>query len=166
MLFRSFVFCSSLWNCIPKYSPSLNWLSLLVWLLTSFLFLLLFFLFLSVCVFLWVFLSVQFSFYHLSRGFVCLFDFFPPPPFLPHAAAFGVLVLWSVVGPETPRWESQVQEIGQPENSWLHGILISESFSRGFHHNTKTQINPMASKLQCWTRHMKQLERQEHNPTN
>ena len=77
-----------------------------------------------------------------------------------------VLVLQPGVRPEPLRWESQVQDIGPPETSWPHVISISESSPRDLRLNTKTQLHPTASKLQCWTPHAKQLARQEHNPTH
>ena len=79
-----------------------------------------------------------------------------------------VLVLLSVrpgVRPEPLRWESQVQDIGLPENSWPHIISVGESSPRDLRLNTKTQLKSTTSKLQCWTPHAKQLARQEHNPT-
>ena len=51
--------------------------------------------------------------------------------------------------PEPPRWEGQVQDIGPPETSQPHIISIGESSPRDLHLNTKTQLHPMASKLQC-----------------
>ena len=61
-----------------------------------------------------------------------------------------VLVLWPGVRPEPLRWESQVQDIGPPETSWTHIISISKSNPRDLHLNAKTQLHPMAYKLQCW----------------
>ena len=77
-----------------------------------------------------------------------------------------VLVLRSGVRPESLKWESGVQDIGPPEISWPHIISISESSPRDLHLNTKTQVHPTASKLQCWMLHAKQLARQEHNLTH
>ena len=67
---------------------------------------------------------------------------------------------------EPPRWEGRVQDTGPPETSWPHVISISESSPGDLPLNTKTQLHPMASKLQGWTSHAKQLARQEHNTTN
>ena len=78
-------------------------------------------------------------------------------PFLPSHVAGRVLVLWPGIRPEPPRWESRDQDIGPPETSWP-----CESPPRDLQY----QLHPTASKLQCWTPHVKQLTRQEHNPTH
>ena len=134
----------------------------------------LFFLFTSVCVcvrlFVWFCLfSFAFTIWFevLSVHFyVCLFVCFFLP-FLLSCAAGRVSVLRPGVGTEPPRWESRVQDIGPPETSQPHIISISESSSRDLRLNTKTQLHPMASKLQCWMPHAKQqATKQEHNPTH
>ena len=96
--------------------------------------------------------------------FVCFSFFFLP--FLPCCVAGKVLLHQPGVGPEPPRWESRVQDVGPPETSWPHRILISESAPRDFCLKTKTQLQPRTSRLQCWTPNAKQLVRQEHNPNH
>ena len=49
---------------------------------------------------------------------------------VPGRVADRVLVLWSGVRSEPLRWESQVQDIGQPEISQPHVISIGESSPR------------------------------------
>ena len=68
-----------------------------------------------------------------------------------------VLVLQQGVRSEPPRWETQVQDVGSPEDSQPYGILISKNSPKGLHLNTKTWQHIKASKLQCWTSHNKQL---------
>ena len=87
-------------------------------------------------------------------------------PFLLSHVTVRVLVLRPGVRPESLRWESCVQDIGPPETSRPIVISISLSSPRDLHLYTKTQLHPMASKLQCWTPHAKQLARQENNPTH
>ena len=77
-----------------------------------------------------------------------------------------VLVLQLGVRPVPLRWESRVQDIGPPENSWLHIISNSESSPRDLHLNANTQLHSTTSKLQYWTPYAKQLARQEHNPSH
>ena len=63
-----------------------------------------------------------------------------------------VVVLWPGVRPEPPRWENQVQDIGPPETSRSHVISVGKSSPRDLHLSAKTQLHPMASKLQLgWT---------------
>ena len=134
------------------------------------------FVFSSLCVCVWVggcvcflvcFCLFGFAFtICLAVFFVCSFSFSFLFPFLPHCAAYRVLVLQIGVGAETPRWESRVQDIGPPENSQPQGILIGKSSPRGLHLNPKTWLHPTAGKLHCWMPHAKQLARQEHNPTH
>ena len=127
----------------------------------------LFVLFLWVCVclcmFLWVILSVSFAF-TIWLGVLSVRFFFLP--FLLSCVAGRVSVLWLGVRPKPPRWESQVQDIGPPETSWPYVISIGESSPRDLHLNTKTQLHPMASNLQCWMPHAKQRARQEYNHTH
>ena len=137
------------------------WVCLLVWLLSSFFFPLCVSVcvYVSLCDFVCLVLLLPFVLgFCLFIFFFCfvLFCFFP---FLPSLAAGRILVLWLGVGPEPLRWESRVQDIGSPETSWPHVILISESSPRDLCLNTKTQLHPMASKLQCWTPHSNQLAR-------
>ena len=87
-------------------------------------------------------------------------------PHVPGHVADSVLVLQPGVRPEPLRGESRVQDIGPPETSRAHVISIGESSPRDLCLHTNTQINPTASKLQCWMPHTKQLGRQEHNPTH
>ena len=151
----------------------------MVWLLSSLfsLFLLFFFLFVGACAYVslcdFVCLALLLPFVLGFCLFVCLgsclfflFDFVFLLPFLPHRVACRVLVVWPGIRPEPWGWESQVQDIRPPENSQPHGILINECSPRGLHLNTKTQLHPKVSKLQCWTPHSKQLAKQEHNPTH
>ena len=77
-----------------------------------------------------------------------------------------VVVLQPGVRPEPLRWESWVQDIGQPKTSQPHIISIGESSTRDLHLNAKIQLHSTTSNLQCWTLHAKQLARQEHNPTH
>ena len=138
------------------------WVCLLVWLSLPFIFSL----FLSVCEYVpfcdFVCLALLLPF---VLGF-CLFSFFFFFSFLLCHVADSALVLRPCVGPEPPWWDSQVQNVGLAEISWPHVILISESSPRDLCLNNKTQLQPTASKLQCWTPHAKQLARQEHNPTH
>ena len=87
-------------------------------------------------------------------------------PFLLSCVADRVLVFQPGVRPEPLRWESRVQDIGPPETSWPHIISFGKSSPRDLCLSAKTQLHPMASKLQCRKPHAKQLARQEHNPTH
>ena len=87
-------------------------------------------------------------------------------PYHPYRVAGRVLVIWPGVGPELLRKKSRAQDIGSPETSKPHVMLIGESSPRDLCFNTKTQLHPTASKLQCWRPHAKQLARQEHNATH
>ena len=80
---------------------------------------------------------------------VSVFLFFVFFPFLPHPVACRVLVLQTGIRPEPVRWESQVQDVGLPENSQPQGILIGKSSPRNLPLNTKIWLHPTASKLQC-----------------
>ena len=118
-----------------------------------------FFLWVCVCLFVRFFLLVLL----LPSGLrFYLFVFWLLVFFLPNRVAGGVLVLQ----PEPPRWESWTQDIGPQEITQPHVISINESSPEALCLNTKTQLHPIASKLQCWTSHAKQLARQEHNPTH
>ena len=75
-------------------------------------------------------------------------------------------VLWSLGitargHAQTLRWEIQVQDFGQPENSWPHETLIDERSPKGLHLNTKTNPPPKATKLQHWTPHTNPSAKQE-----
>ena len=96
--------------------------------------------------------------------FLSFFSFFLP--FLLSNLADRVLALQPGVRPEPLRWESRVQDIDPPETSRPLIISIGESSLRVLCLNAKTQLHSMASKLQCWKPHAKQLARQEHNPTH
>ena len=87
-------------------------------------------------------------------------------PFLLSHVADRILVLQPDVRPEPLRWESQVQDTGPPETFRPHVISIRKSSPRDLQLNAKTQLNPSASKLQCWTPQAKQLAKQECNPTH
>ena len=129
------------------------------------------FLFMSVCMyvslcdFACLVLLLPFGLGFYLFGFFLFFLFFFLPLLLSHLAG-RFLMLQPGVRPELPRWESQAQDIAPPETSQPHIISIGESSPRDPHLNAKTQLHPMASKLQCWTPHAKQLARQEHNPTH
>ena len=60
-----------------------------------------------------------------------------------------VLVLWPGVRLVPLRWESRVQDIGQPETSQLHLMSNGENSPRDPHLNAKTQLQSTTSKLQC-----------------
>ena len=77
-----------------------------------------------------------------------------------------VSVLWPGVRPVPLRWESQIQDIGPPENSQIHVISNGENSPRDHHLNAKTQLHTTSSKLQCWTSYAKQLAGQELKPTH
>ena len=99
--------------------------------------------------------------YFIYYSFLAFFH-----PFLLSRVADRALVLWLGVRPEPLRSKSQVQDIGPPETSQPHVISIGESSPRDLCLNTKIQVHPKASKLQCWMPHAKQLARQEHNPNH
>ena len=109
-----------------------------------------------------------------SWGFVCLFFFlvvvwfdFPLFSFsLLCCVTCRVLVLQQGVRSEPPRWETQVQDVGLPEDSQPYGILIGKNSPKGLHLNTKTWPHPKVSKLQGCMLHIKQLAKQEHNCTH
>ena len=118
----------------------------------------------SLCDFVCIALLLPFVLgFSLFVFFVCFVLFFSLPFLLSHMAG-RVLVLWQGVGPEPLRWEGRVQDIGPQEISWPHVISIGDRSPKDLHLNTKTQLHPTASKLQCWMPHAKQLARQEHNP--
>ena len=131
------------------------WISLLVWLLSSFFLSFLFFLLLYI-----------FNFYFNNFIYLIFFSllslFFLP--FLLSRVADRVLGLHPGVRPEPLRWERRVQDICPAETSWLNVISNGETSTRDLHRNTKAQLHLTTSKLQCWTPHAKQLARQEHNP--
>ena len=113
---------------------------------------------LLICFGFFVFVSLAFSVCFRFCVCVCVhvslcvsvFLFFVFFPFLPHPVACRVLVLQTGIRPEPVRWESQVQDVGLPENSQPQGILIGKSSPRNLHLNAKTQLHSMTSKLQCW----------------
>ena len=121
------------------------------------------FLFLLLCNF-FIF-NNYFLFLILITLFFSVFISFSLPFLLSHVAD-RLLVLWLGVRPVSLRWESQVQDIGPLETSWLHVISNGKSSPRDLHLNAKTQLHSMTSKLQCRTPYTKQLARQEHNPTH
>ena len=96
---------------------------------------------------------------------VFFFLFFPSLFFW----AVWLTVSWcsgQVSGLSLWRWESWVQGIGPPETSRPHVISNSESSARDLHLNAKTQLHSTTNKLHCWTPYVKQVARQEHNPTH
>ena len=105
-------------------------------------------------------------FFYFNNFFIIIFFFLFFLSFLLSCVADRVLVLQPGVRPEPLRWESQVQDTGPPETSWPQGISIGKSSPRDLHLNVKIQLHLMASKLQCWMPHAKQLARQQHNPTH
>ena len=120
------------------------WICLLVWLLF-------FFFYFFKIYFIFIYLFIFFLFFLL---------------FLLSCVADRVLVLWLGVRSGPPRWESRVQDTGPPETSQPHVISIGEGSPRDLRLNTKTQLHPMARKLQCWMPCVRQLARQGHNPTH
>lgn len=103
------------------------------------------FLCLFVSMFVWVsFLLFIFKFFFLS----IIFSVFLSLSLL-CCVAWVVLVLQLGVRPEAPRWETQVQDGGPPDNSWPHETLINESSPKRCQLNAKTRPHPKVSKLQC-----------------
>ena len=145
--------------CLSRFTFSclFSFEGLLIGLVALFLFI--FSHFVTVCVFLCVISSVEFCFFAFTicLGVLSLRFFFSYFTSMPSGwqglgTPFGS---WA----EPPRCESQVQDIGRPETYWPHVILISESSPKDLHLNTKTQLQPTASKLQCRTSQAKQLAR-------
>ena len=81
-------------------------------------------------------------------------------------AACGILVPEPRVGPKLLRWELPVWTTGLTENLRPQGIFIRVRSHGVPHLSTKTQLYPRAYKRQCWKPQVKQLVRQEHNPTH
>ena len=121
-----------------------------------------------ICLLVWLHSSLSLLIFFYFNNFLNLLLFFSFffLPFLLSRVADRVLVLWPRVRPEPLRWESQVQDIGPPETSRPHVLSNGESSPRDLCLNAKTQLHPMASKLQCWMPHAKQLAWQEHNSTH
>ena len=124
------------------------------------------------------FLSFFFCFYYFliylfliifnNFLFILFFSFFLSfllPFHLSHMAD-RVLVHWPGVNHVPLKWESRVQDIRPPENSWLHVISNGKRAPRELHHNSNTQLHSTTSKLQCCTPYAKQVANQEHNPTH
>ena len=66
--------------------------------------------------------------------------------------SFLLCGLWSLsatvgAGPEPQKWETRVQDIGSPENSQNHEILIGESPIEGLHLKTKIKLFPKSCKF-------------------
>ena len=108
------------------------------------------------------FLIYYFNNFILFYFTFCFLSFFLFSPFSSEPCG------WEGLGakPVPLRWESQVQDLGPPETYGLHVISNGESSPRNLHINTKIQLHSTTSKLQCWTPYVKQLARQEHNPTH
>ena len=70
-------------------------------------------------------------------------------PFTLSCVADRVVVLRPGVRPVPLMWDSWVQDICPPENSWVHVISNGKSSPRDLHLNAKTHIHSMTSKLQC-----------------
>ena len=119
-----------------------------------------FFIFLFLIIFLLFFILIALFF------FIFLSFFLSFSPFFLSCVDDRVLVLHPGVRPEPLRWKSRVQDIGPPETSQPQVISNGESSPRDLHLNTKNQLHSTTSKLQCWTPYIKQLARQEHNPTH
>ena len=128
-----------LWNIITFHFQNYNNISSVLLGLIFWYFALFFnFLFVSACVyvslhdFVSLFLLLPFVLGFClfdCLGFLCFFLFFVLfflLPFLPCHVACRGLVLCLGVGSEPPRWESQVQDIRPPKNSWPCGKLIGE----------------------------------------
>ena len=133
-----------------------NFISFLVWLLSSF--------FLSFFLLLLFSFNIFFYFNYFILFFFLSFFFFLP--FLRSRVADRVLVLWPGVRSEPLRWESQVQDTGPTETSQPHIISNGKSSPRDVHVKAKTQLHSTTSKLQCWTPYAKQPARQEHKITH
>ena len=136
------------------------WIWFLLWLLSSF-FLFSYYFLKILDIFKFFYFNNFISFYYLNPcrppSLPSFLSFFLPSP-LSHAAD-RVLVVRPDVRPVPLRWESQVQDTGPPETSWLHVISNGESSPRDLHLNAKTQLHSTTSKLQCWTPYAKQLAR-------
>ena len=78
----------------------------------------------------------------------------------------GILVHEPRVGQKLQWWELQVQTTGLTENHRPQGIFIGVRSHRVPHLSTKTQLYPIAYKLQCWKPQAKQPVRQVHNPAH
>ena len=135
------------------------WICLLVWLLSSFLFLItfLFFYFNNFYCFILIILFLFILFYFFSFFF---------SPFFSEPCG------WQGLG--APAWcQAWASEMGELSSGhWTTRDLqtpvmsISESCPRDLHLNAKTQLHPTASNIQCWMPQAKQIARQEHNPTH
>ena len=86
--------------------------------------------------------------------------------FLPPHVACGILICEPGVGRKLLLWEFQVQTTGLTENLRAQAIFIGVRSHRVPHLSTKTQLYPIAYKLQCWKPQAKQPVKQEHNPTH
>ena len=64
--------------------------------------------------------------------------------------ACGILVQEPRVRPKLLRWELRVQITGLTENLRPQGIVIGVRSHGVPHLSTKTQLYPIAYKLQCW----------------
>ena len=112
------------------------WICLLLWLLSTFIYIYIFSFFsfcecVCVCFFVW-FCLYSFAFTICPRVLSLCFCFlvcfsFSISSFLLSYVAGRVLVHQPGVGPETPRWESRIQDIGPPETSQLNIISTGGS---------------------------------------
>ena len=129
-----------------------SWMCLLVWLLFSFCY---FNNFLKLYIYIYIYIYI----------YLIYFSFFLSP-------FYSEQCDWQGLGAPArcQAWAPEVGELSSghltTETSQPQVISISEKSLRDLHLNVKTQVNPMASKLQCWMPYAKQLERQEHKPTH
>ena len=138
------------------------WVCLLVWSFSSFF---LIFFCDCVCVYFFVWFCL-FSFAFTSCFEVLSVHFFLFSSFSSVPCGWQGLHVPASSRPEPLSWESQIKDIRPSEIFRPHVILINKSSPRDLHLTTKTQVHPMASKLQCWMPHAKQLARQEHYSTH
>ena len=80
--------------------------------------------------------------------------------------ACGILVHEPRVPLKLLQWEMRVQTTGLTENLRLQGTFIGVRSHGVPHLSTKTQLYPIAYKLQCWKPQAKQPVRQEHSTTH
>lgn len=96
----------------------------------------------------------------LGPLFVLIFLFFLSFSFSFSSVLYG---LWNLGAPAMGSGLKLWDRRPDPwwENVQPHGILIGKKSPKGLHLNHKTWPDTKASKLQCWTLHPKQLEKQE-----
>ena len=119
--------CFFVWFCLYRFAFTICPRVLSIRFIASFLLLFNFFifnnyfLFFTLITFFSFFLSFFLSSFFLSFSLSFFLSFFFLIFQLSHLAE-RVLVLWLRVRPVPLSWESQVQDIGPPETSWLHVI--------------------------------------------